>query len=781
MNKNLKFRVSSSLKSIVGKDLITNDFVAVFELVKNSIDAGAKKVDIVFDLEQNEPALWIVDNGKGMSFDDLESKWLFLGYSAKREGTEDEYKRTYAGNKGVGRFSCDRLGAGLFLQCRSKTSSEISRIAIDWEKFEIDSLEEFTKIPFEYSESDSFELPAGLKPPKTGVVLKISNFREPESWTREKLLKLKASLGKLVNPFGSDQENTEINLRCDRELDEDQEAQQKNDEDEESEFIPSVNGEIHNNILELLNQRSASIDVTVSGEGKVITELSDRGEIIYQISEDAEKEFKLLVGTEFHATFYYLNFSAKMLFGRRMGISSREFGSVFLYRNGFQVFPVGEQGYDYWKLDLRRAQGHSRFLGQRDIMGRVEVSGDEAMFKESSSRDKGLIDSPHSAALSQAVLSIVKRFERYVVRIVWQDKLDKDQGDSSRLFLDQNRAKIIDLIGSLANNDEIEILDYNRNLVGILTEKSSQFEQSLVPLRKLVDRVGDKKLAKDLDKAEKIVQQSKKEQEEALALAEREAQARERAEHAAEAAAQEAAELSEEVEEERKRSAFLELGGERDKKQLEDFIHHMIYDISEAKTSIDNELARNRRAKRKVPKQTEDVLFRARESIEKILVTSRYLTMANFRMTSGYLDKDDLAGFIFDHLTVVAPQYASRVEIEVSGGDFSFDRRFKPIEMGMVLDNMISNAKKARASKVLFHLEKVGKVLRINVTDNGRGIDQRISNPDQIFGRGFTRTNGSGIGLHFCKVQIEELGGSVSYLEPTSGMGFALEINIPPS
>ena len=83
--EHMQFKVSSALKDLVGKDLITNDNVAIFELVKNSYDAYATKVEIRFS--DNE--IIIADNGKGMSFDDLKNKWLFLGYSAKKDGTED--------------------------------------------------------------------------------------------------------------------------------------------------------------------------------------------------------------------------------------------------------------------------------------------------------------------------------------------------------------------------------------------------------------------------------------------------------------------------------------------------------------------------------------------------------------------------------------------------------------------------------------------------------------------------------------------------------------------
>ena len=103
----VQFKVSSAIKDLVGKDLIRNDNIAVFELVKNSYDAFASKVVITFESDK----ITIADNGKGMTFDDLKNKWLFLAYSAKKDGSEDaedekqqSYRdkigRHYAGAKG---------------------------------------------------------------------------------------------------------------------------------------------------------------------------------------------------------------------------------------------------------------------------------------------------------------------------------------------------------------------------------------------------------------------------------------------------------------------------------------------------------------------------------------------------------------------------------------------------------------------------------------------------------------------------------------------------------
>ena len=129
----LPFKISSGLKNIIGRDLITDDYVAVFELVKNSLDAYAKKVIITFEPDK----IIVTDDGKGMTIEDIKNKWLFVAYSAKKQGVEDveleeekfksyrdkiKAKKFYAGAKGIGRFSCDRLGNRLLLTTKKAFS-----------------------------------------------------------------------------------------------------------------------------------------------------------------------------------------------------------------------------------------------------------------------------------------------------------------------------------------------------------------------------------------------------------------------------------------------------------------------------------------------------------------------------------------------------------------------------------------------------------------------------------------------------------------------------------
>ena len=85
-SEKLSFRVSSGLKNIIGRDLISDKYIAIFELVKNSYDALAHNVTITFSADaENKPTITIADDGIGMNYSDITEKWLFVAYSEKQD------------------------------------------------------------------------------------------------------------------------------------------------------------------------------------------------------------------------------------------------------------------------------------------------------------------------------------------------------------------------------------------------------------------------------------------------------------------------------------------------------------------------------------------------------------------------------------------------------------------------------------------------------------------------------------------------------------------------
>ena len=75
--------------------------------------------------------IFVIDKGCGMTLTDINDKWLNIAYSAKKnEKSKDG--RWFAGEKGVGRFSCDRLGEFLDLYTKTINDDKIIHLRINW-------------------------------------------------------------------------------------------------------------------------------------------------------------------------------------------------------------------------------------------------------------------------------------------------------------------------------------------------------------------------------------------------------------------------------------------------------------------------------------------------------------------------------------------------------------------------------------------------------------------------------------------------------------------------
>lgn len=798
MTTQLNFKVSSGLKNIIGRDLIINDTVAIFELVKNSFDADAKKVQLYFDEER----IIIIDDGHGMTHEDLLNKWLFVAYSEKKKENQSiDYRysvknKVYAGSKGVGRFSCDRLGKNLNLQTIHKDNLNHNEILdVEWDRFESNDLERFEAIKV-YNNSNSnfildnieysfdlfnqFSLSQSLELPKHGTIIEIKNLRE--NWNRKKLLDLRNSLAKLINPF-QQKNDFEIIIYAPNEIKQDiKEIESSKNTDD---YIPIINGPIKNFIFDTLESKSTHLEVRFTDNGNSITStLIDRGELIYKIKE--YNEFDLIKDSDFSASIYYLNTAAKMTFKRRMGVSSVSFGSIFLFRNGFRVYPIGNEGDDTFYLDRRKQQGYARYLGTRDVIGKIDVNGTEEQFKEATSRDQGLIHTPAYLQLEECFMEkCIKRLESYVVEVTWRDSLDKELDTPERLNTDLAKARIINVVSRLANSKNIELIQYSNNLISILNEKSKEFEETIESLKAVAKKSNNKELWDKINKAELRYLELKQAEELAKKEAYEAEEARKRAEDAArlselkrreserlkqiaeettQSITKEKERLSVAYEEEKKRNLFLTANTSLDKDNIIN-LHHQIGIYS---SSIHNLLANQ------IDKLNHDESFGKEDLInifeqltfknQQILAVSRFATHANFRLQSETIT-ENLIQFIKEYLERICKLYAGDIlQISFSSDIDVFNRTFLPIELSMVIDNLVDNARKAGSTTVNLSIEKINtKQIEIKVTDDGHGINAFEKN--RVFEKGFSTTEGSGLGLYHVKHIIEQMGGSISLNE----------------
>jgi YD repeat-containing protein len=131
------FKARAHILRLLGDQLIGNDRLAVFELVKNAYDADATEVTVTLRMEGEKPSITVEDNGCGMTLDQLRNGWLEIGTDVKRGGNRSawssEFKRVPLGEKGVGRLAACKLGDRLALTTRAEGQPEYY-MCIDWEK-----------------------------------------------------------------------------------------------------------------------------------------------------------------------------------------------------------------------------------------------------------------------------------------------------------------------------------------------------------------------------------------------------------------------------------------------------------------------------------------------------------------------------------------------------------------------------------------------------------------------------------------------------------------------
>ena len=761
MKDNLQFRVSAELKNILGRDLITSPDIAILELVKNSYDAHASKVEITF----NDDYLSIADNGKGMSKDDLINKWLFVAYSAKSDGTEDKsyrnkFKRHYAGAKGIGRMSCDRLAKNLVLTTRSAEENKTEVLHVDWSTFELSKQTEFDTIDIPHETLDT--IPNFPLSSATGTILEFSGLHL--SWTRDNIIRLKKSLEKMINPFSGTDDDFQIEIIA---------PKMKEDDIKTKSQHEVVNGVIENSIADVLKLKTTEIASHIR-DGVIHTTLTDRGIIMYEI-EEPNLDYSLL--DKASVSIFYLNRSAKYNFTAQMGIEPVKYGNVFLFRNGFRILPFGDFNDDSWELNRRVQQGYNRFLGTRELLGRVDVETDNPdLIKEVSSRDGGLIKTEASQQLMAYFTQTHRRLERYVVGVLWgegflrkeyfinqtsalnarkQLKGDKDSDTAKHIYENiGSRVDFMQLIKSLVNDKSVSVIQYNENLANIVaspTETEVIQAQMLDDVRKLAEKTNDSYLLDKLSEFERHMDELRRQKEEAerketeaIGKAEEEKKKRERAERERDVQIQ--------------KNKYL-VATRNTTKDVQDLIHVILISsndalgvISTAKSQLANDKVNELRA----------TLDEFEYHITKINKLSKLITKADLALLAqtGLVD---IQAFIEEYLA----NYKKSFNVQYHSTLVEpLEKKISILDLSIVLDNLKSNSEKAGATKLRLDFSRKGRTYIVDFTDNGVGVDLNVFTPENIFEEGVTnRRGGSGIGLSTIKERMREnLNGDIAFI-----------------
>lgn len=783
MREILHFKTNTLLKNLVGKDLINDDNIAIVELVKNAYDAGAEDVLVRFEgfTKQGKTSaasrIVIADKGRGMDLGDIKDKWLNIAYSEKKL-THQENGAYLAGNKGIGRFSCDRLGERLDLLTRSK-EGVLLRLEIAWSDFEVEgdkdrTIQQVELVVKDIQEREAADIAGLTNFPANGTALVISNLRSV--WDRDKLLELKKSLEKFLNP-------NQLFLRNKFRIA--FQAPDLEEGDKGKDYSEQINVEIKNQIFDKLEFNSTYIDSTISPEdGTIKTELHHEGEAVFKLVE-RNASYPLL--KEARIVIYYLNPYKKAYFKRQTGIRSVDFGSVFLFLNGFRIAPYGDRGDDWLGLDVRKSQGQTRYLGSREVVGRIEVKDSEEQFKPISSRE-GLKKSNAFDQLRQDFfVDVLRKLERFVVDgLNWDSIPDslrtlvrKEEGldwnETVEQYVQSRERKnqrialsIMSLIG--ASPERIVSFWFNPSLLEeVYQTRTEEVINLLADIENIEPDKVDTNLKRGLSRIRTLM--AEKDQEAKAAKIEA-------AGLRVTAATQSRTivKLKDEKETYQAQTLFLQSVSSLDTKELVAFHHQIVNDSS----IINNYVGRSIKALQKLPggKEIIGYLEKAALANNRITAVAQFATKANFRAGIAK-EQTDLPAFIEQYIANVAKEFvATNLHVNVTNKiRDKFELKVSRIEMSILIDNIISNADKADAKQLDVTISKVGNnTLRVSFTDNGKGLSGKLDNPESMFEMGITTTTGSGLGLYHAREIVEKIGGKIIAVPQAHGMEIRVEV-----
>lgn len=114
----LQFSFSYMALGLLGKNLYSNAWAALSELVANSLDAGSTEVYIAIDMrKKGNSVIEVYDNGEGMSYDNLKENYIKIGRNRRLNQKNSE---SVMGRKGIGKLAALYLSNHYYVATKQK-------------------------------------------------------------------------------------------------------------------------------------------------------------------------------------------------------------------------------------------------------------------------------------------------------------------------------------------------------------------------------------------------------------------------------------------------------------------------------------------------------------------------------------------------------------------------------------------------------------------------------------------------------------------------------------
>lgn len=482
MNKpqkgNFIFKPRARIIKTIGEELISNDNVAVIELVKNSYDAESPIVEITFKgnvkekqegkknkryIDRNNASIVIYDEGKGMDFQTIESAWMEPATNFKKKGENQNTQRKFTGEKGIGRFASAKLASKLELITKQENSNEEIVVNFNWDDFS-DEEKYLEKIQVEWEIREAKEIK------KKGTILKLIDLNN--DWDEDKIRELRVTLSRLLNPIVPT-EDFLISLSIPKGLDK------------------TLDGTIER--PGTLNKPDYYIKGTVSeyGRPKKITFFSKNIGSEETLSF-SDKEFLLkdpprtsLTG-EFSFEFRIWNRDDLTKLSKEVNSTVKnvkkdldDLSGISIYRDNVRVLPYGNKNNDWARLDIRRVNNPTLRLSNNQIVGYISIGLDSNPLLKDQSNREGIVEGQALEDLKELIKLILNEVEqrRYSERPRENDKQNISQ---QSLFEKFSLSSISTLVK--------EKIPENKQIIEAIEKKDVEIKESITKVQDVISR-----------------------------------------------------------------------------------------------------------------------------------------------------------------------------------------------------------------------------------------------------------------------------------------------------
>ena len=460
-----------------GADLVTNDVVAVTELVKNCYDAFAYNVIVEFGTDSKGEFIKISDDGLGMTSEIIETSWAVIATPYKQKNPTvkrgGEVRRV-SGNKGLGRFSAARLGSKMAMRTQSESGSCL-QVIIDWNSFLNSSNISDCKVTItQQPDYDCFNT--------TGTIIKIRQLSS--SWNEEMIYELKDNLSRLITPFKK-VDSFSIKLISPF-------------EEEPIEIKPtklienplySIEGDVNHegvitwkyiyapkNKKHKPRTKQGSIDWEEARQGfntNIIPNGSDEDDNIYSAGQfsfeirvwDLDKDRV----ADLKNTFNLKQNEIRRIIGQYKGLS--------VYRDNILVLPKSVASKDWLGIDLRRISRIGKRISTSQIIGIIYISSEKnPEIRDTTDREK-LVDTIEYGQFARAIETVIMHLENLRHDDKEKDEEQEKQG-LNNLIAPLSAQTLVSKIEAAVDSGEKP-----ENILGYVQDYYYENEKGLVALQ----------------------------------------------------------------------------------------------------------------------------------------------------------------------------------------------------------------------------------------------------------------------------------------------------------